>query len=85
MDWKEARLRNLRVSFELMLTPMVYRLTAAQQRQADILRRCGELFDSGKLRIQLSRTFPLEQAAEAHRTLEAGGMIGKLALVMDDR
>ena len=85
MDWKEARLRNLRVSFELMLTPMVYRLTAAQQRQADILRRCAALFDNGKLRIQLAKTFPLEQAAEAHRAIEAGGMIGKLALVMDDR
>jgi NADPH2:quinone reductase len=84
MDWKEARLRNLRVSFELMLTPMVYRLSAAQRHQADILRRGAELFDSGKLRIHVARTFPLEQAAEAHRLIEAGGMVGKLALVMDD-
>jgi len=84
MDWKEARLRNLRVSFELMLTPMVYRLGAAQRHQVDILRRGAELFDSGKLRIHLAGTFPLEQAAEAHRLIEAGGMVGKLALVMDD-
>jgi NADPH:quinone reductase len=84
MDWKEARLRNLRVSFELMLTPMVYGLGAAQQRQADILRRCAGLFDAGELRIHLARTFPLQQAAEAHRLIEAGGMTGKLALVMDD-
>ena len=84
MDWKEARLRNLRVSFELMLTPMVYGLSTAQQHQADILRRCAELFDAGKLRIHLARTFPLEQAAEAHRVIEAGGMTGKLALVMDE-
>ena len=85
MDWKEARLRNLRVSLELMLTPMIYHLTAAQQHQADILRRCAELLDTGLLRIQLTKTFPLEQVVEAHRCLEAGGMIGKLALVMDDR
>ena len=85
MDWKEARLRNLRVSFELMLTPMVYRLGAAQENQADILRRCSEWFDAGKLRVHLAKTFPLEQAAEAHRVIEAGGMTGKLALVMDDR
>jgi NADPH2:quinone reductase len=85
MDWKEARLRNLRVSFELMLSPMVYRLSTARQRQADILRRCAELFDNGKLRIHLANTFPLEQAAEAHRAIEAGGMLGKLALVMDER
>jgi NADPH2:quinone reductase len=84
MNWKEARLRNLRISFELMLTPMVYSLGAAQQHQADILRRCAALFDDGKLRIHLARTFPLEQAAEAHRVIEAGGMIGKLALVMDE-
>jgi NADPH2:quinone reductase len=84
MDWKEARLRNLRVGFELMLTPMVYGLSAVQQHQADILRRCAELFDAGKLRIHLARTFPLEQAAEAHHVIEAGGMTGKLALVMDE-
>jgi NADPH2:quinone reductase len=84
MDWKEARLRNLRVGFELMLTPMVYGLCAAQQHQADILRRCAELFDAGKLRVHLAKTFPLEQAAEAHSVIEAGGMTGKLALVMDE-
>jgi len=84
MDWKEARLRNLRVGFELMLTPMVYGLSTVQQHQADILRRCAELFDIGKLRIHLARTFPLEHAAEAHRVIEAGGMTGKLALVMDE-
>jgi NADPH2:quinone reductase len=85
MDWKEARLRNLRVSFELMLTPMIYALAAAQQHQAEILRRCTTLIESGKLRIHLSTTLPLHKAAEAHRLIEAGGMIGKLALVMDEQ
>ena len=80
-----ARLRNLRVSFELMLTPMLYGLDTAQQHQAGILRRCAELFDAGKLRIHLAKTFPLTQAAEAHRLIETGGMTGKLALVMDER
>jgi len=84
-DWKEARLRNLRVSFELMLTPMLYGLDAAQQHQADILRRGGALFDAGKLRIHLAKTFPLAEAAAAHRAIEAGAMIGKVALVMDER
>jgi len=84
LDWKEARLRNLRVSFELMLTPMIYSIDAAQQHQAEILRRCTALIDNGELRIRLSKTFPLDKAAEAHRLLEAGGMLGKLALVMDE-
>ena len=78
MDWKEARLRNLRVSFELMLTPMVYQLTSA-----DILRRSAALFDAGKLRVHVAETLPFEQAATAHRVIESGGMIGKLVLVMD--
>ncbi len=81
-DWKEARLRNLRVSLELMLTPMHRGLTAARRHQADILARCGELFDAGRLRVHVTATFPLAQAAEAHRRLEAGSMTGKLVLVV---
>jgi NADPH:quinone reductase len=84
MDWKEARLRNLRVGFELMLTPMIRGIAAAQQHQAEILRRCAILIDDGELRIRLSKTFPLRKAAEAHRLLEAGGMLGKVALVIDE-
>ena len=81
-DWKEARLRNLRVSLELMLTPMYRGLTAARRHQADILERCARLFDEGRLRVHVSGTYPLAEAAEAHRRLEAGGMIGKLVLVV---
>ena len=84
LDWKEARLRNLRVGFELMLIPMLYGIAAAQEHQAEILRRCATLIDNGTLRVRLSKTFPLDKAAEAHRLLEAGGMTGKLALVMDE-
>ncbi len=84
MNWKEARLRNLRISFELMLTPMVYGLMNAQQHHAEILRRCAALFDAGKLRIHLSHTLPLEQAAEAHQLIESGGMTGKIALSIAD-
>jgi NADPH:quinone reductase-like Zn-dependent oxidoreductase len=37
-------------------------------------------FDSGDLRIVVGATFPLEQAADAHRALEAGQVIGKAVL-----
>lgn len=84
MDWKEARLRNLRVSLELMLSPMLYGLFAQQQHQAEILRRCGTLFDAGKLRIHLAHTFPLKQAGDAHRMIEAGNTTGKIALIVSD-
>lgn len=82
-DFQEARLLNLRLSFELMLTPMLRSLPAARAHQGEILRRGGDWFDSGKLRVQVAETFPLEQAAEAHRRLEEGHTQGKLVLVMD--
>jgi NADPH2:quinone reductase len=82
-NWKEARSRNLRISLELMLTPQLTHHFEAQLAQTKILEQCSRLIDQGGLKIHLNQTFPLEKAADAHKTLEAGGMIGKLALVMD--
>ncbi len=79
-DWKTARDRNLRLSYELMLTPMLQGLEPAQQAQAEILQRCAALFDQGQLRLQLQQTLPLAAAATAHSLLESGSMTGKLAL-----
>lgn len=79
-NWKVARTRNLRLSLELMLTPMLQGLVTEQQEQAKILEQCARLIDNGQLKIHLARTFPLNQVAEAHRLLEAGGAIGKFAL-----
>ncbi len=79
-DWKNIRLRNIRVSQELMLTPMVMGLTEAAEHHGDILEQCAQFFDQQKLSIFVSETFPLQQAAEAHRRIEAGGTCGKLAL-----
>jgi NADPH:quinone reductase len=80
MSWGIARTRNLRFSLELMLTPMQLGLNVALEHQADILRCCAELFDSECLHLHLRQTFPLEEAAAAHRMLEQGGMMGKLVL-----
>lgn len=82
VDWKDARNRNLRIGFELMLTPMLRDLPEARAHQGEILRRCGEWIERGELRIQVSRTFPLEQAADAHRLIEEGHTQGKLVLTM---
>ena len=38
------------------------------------------LLESGTVRPVVSKTLPLEQAAEAHRLLEAGNVIGKIVL-----
>jgi NADPH2:quinone reductase len=78
----EARVRNLRISLELMLTPQLRNLPEALAHQGEILRRCGEHIDAGELRIEVAETFPLARAADAHRRLEAGGMRGKLVLTM---
>jgi len=79
-DWKNIRLRNIRVSQELMLTPMVLGIMEAAEHHGNILEQCAQFFDEQKLSIFVSDTFPLQQAAEAHRSIEAGGMCGKLVL-----
>jgi NADPH2:quinone reductase len=83
IDWRTARLRNLRFSLEMMLSPMYYGWQAARKHQASILEKCTPLTENGQLRISVSREFPLAQAAEAHRLLEAGGVSGKIVLVVD--
>jgi NADPH:quinone reductase len=79
----EARLRNLRIGFELMLTPMLRGLDAARDHQAHILRQCAEWIDAGQLSLHVSQTFPLVQAASAHRQIETGHTVGKLVLTID--
>lgn len=81
-DWKTARDRNLRISYELMLTPQLKGMMAAQQEQAKILQQCAQLIDQGKLRIHIGATYPLAEAAAAHRRLAEGSMTGKIVLVI---
>jgi NADPH:quinone reductase len=86
--WQEEAIkamhdRNLRVSFTWMPAPMVFGWTAQRERQRGILERAAEYFDAGDLRVQVGATFPLEHAADAHRELESGKIIGKAVLMMD--
>lgn len=80
---KTARSRNLRISLELMLTPMLQGLVTAQQHQADILKQCAAWIDEGKLKIHLSETYPLKDAAAAHKALETGSTTGKIVLLIE--
>ncbi|MGE0630240.1 MAG: NAD(P)H-quinone oxidoreductase [Hyphomicrobiaceae bacterium] len=40
------------------------------------------LLESGRVKVVMDRTFPLEQAAEAHRRMEQSAHIGKIVLTM---
>jgi NADPH2:quinone reductase len=82
-EWGEARKRNLRLSMELMLSPVMLELEAAKRHQADILRECATLFDQRLLRIIIAERFPVEQAAAAHACLEQQHPPGKLVLTLD--
>jgi NADPH2:quinone reductase len=82
-DWQEVRKRNLRISFELMLSPMYYAMREQQRHQADILEQAGRLFDSGKLSVRIAHTLPLAEAAHAHRLIEQGSLSGKIVLTID--
>jgi len=80
--WKAARMRNLRISLELMLTPMLQGIVAAQQHQAEILEQCAKWIDAGKLKIHVGKTFLLEEAVKAHQLQETGSMTGKIVLLI---
>ena len=52
--------------------------------RATLLDRAGDVFGwiaEGSLRLRIERTYPLEEAAEAHRDLEGRKTTGKLLLV----
>ncbi|MEW6764505.1 MAG: zinc-dependent alcohol dehydrogenase family protein [Pseudomonadota bacterium] len=80
--WKEARNRNLRIGFDLMLTPMLRELPEARAHQVEILCQGFGMLADGRLRVQVGGVFPLEEAAEAHRRLASGHTQGKLVLAI---
>jgi len=80
IDWGMARQRNLGISFELMLTPMLEDLPQARAHQGEILDRCAGYLHSGQLKLHVSNTLPLAEAAQAHRLIEQGHTRGKIVL-----
>jgi NADPH:quinone reductase-like Zn-dependent oxidoreductase len=51
-------------------------------RAIHALAEIGELIESGRFSIPVTRTFPLAEIAQAHRAGEAGHVRGKLVLVV---
>lgn len=83
VDWKQARLRNLRISLELMLSPMLYGWDAALAHQGWILEQCSALAETGELKIHVAATLAMAEVGQAHRLVDRGAMIGKVVLGID--
>jgi NADPH:quinone reductase-like Zn-dependent oxidoreductase len=66
----EARKRGIHVA-EMLVEP-----------DGQAMREIAALVKGGRLKVELDRTFPLEDAAKAHELLETGGMRGKLVLTV---
>jgi NADPH:quinone reductase-like Zn-dependent oxidoreductase len=52
-------------------------------RDTEALDQLRQRVEDGVVTLRVAQTFPAEQAAEAHRTLEAGGVRGRLVLTFD--
>jgi NADPH:quinone reductase-like Zn-dependent oxidoreductase len=66
----EADRRAIRVA-ELLVEP-----------DGRALGEIAALVDGGRLKVSLERTFPLEEAGQAHELLESGGVRGKIVLAV---
>ena len=82
-DTQLARLRNLSLCYEMMVTPQLNNLHDQRVNQRKILEHATALVDAGKLRVLVSKQLPLSEAAQAHQLVESGGVAGKIVLTMD--
>jgi NADPH:quinone reductase-like Zn-dependent oxidoreductase len=54
------------------------------QPRRDWLEEIGQLIDEGRVKVLISKVFPLEQVAEAHRESETWHTRGKLVLEVNN-
>ncbi|KYG19013.1 quinone oxidoreductase [Bradyrhizobium sp. AT1] len=77
---------NLLLHNHLRLVGTVMKSRGVDEKRA-MVRRFSEaflpLFESGRLKPLVDRVFPLERAADAHRSVERGGGFGKVVLAVD--
>jgi putative PIG3 family NAD(P)H quinone oxidoreductase len=79
INWIPVMLRRLTLTGSTLRSrPIAVKAAIAKALQAKV----WPLVDSGKIRPVIHATFPLEEAAEAHRVMEVGHHIGKLVLLV---
>ncbi len=72
----------------LTLTGSTLRARSVEEKgriAAAVLEHVWPLVESGAVRVVLHATFPLAQAADAHRAMEASQHIGKLVLLVESK
>jgi NADPH:quinone reductase-like Zn-dependent oxidoreductase len=72
---------DARLDLRVLFVRQISLLGSYMGRKAELLRAAQHFF-AGELRPVIDTTFPLEQAAEAHRRLESREQFGKVVLVV---
>lgn len=75
-----AKLRNLSLSYELMLTPMHFKMHDARVRQTGMLEEAARLIDAGQIKVVVTNVFSLDEIDQAHNIVEDGHSIGKTVI-----
>ena len=78
-----AKLRNLSLSYELMLTPMHFKMHTARIQQTALLAEAARLIDAGQIKVFVKNIFGLDQIDQAHQIIESGHSIGKTVIKID--
>lgn len=82
LSMTEARMRNLLIGFELILTPMIRNLPEERDKHVEILKQCAKWVDQGLLKTHIGNQLSLAEAVTAHQLIEAGHTIGKIVLTI---
>jgi NADPH:quinone reductase len=77
---KVAKLRNLSISFEMMLTPAIFNMHEARIAQRKMLEQANEWIKENRLKIRIAQAFSFEEIAQAHQMQESGRTFGKMVL-----
>ncbi len=79
IDMRHVMMKRLTVTGStLRASPKARKVALAQM----LRERVWPLFEAGKLRVVVAKTFPLDRAADAHALMESGTLIGKIILAV---